>query len=63
MRGCPHESFVNDVVVMAVLSASHDTDRPLLAAIHGKDKTLVDGGNSMRHAVVMIQEMARLGWR
>ncbi|MFF2530422.1 MBL fold metallo-hydrolase [Brevibacillus sp. NPDC058079] len=47
-----------------IMHASHDTDRPILAAITGARKTLlIDAGNSPAHAALFRQELQRLGVR
>ncbi|MET3288060.1 UNVERIFIED_CONTAM: glyoxylase-like metal-dependent hydrolase (beta-lactamase superfamily II) [Brevibacillus sp. OAP136] len=46
---------------VAYLPADHETDRPILAAISGKDRTLVlDAGNSPAHARFFLTQVAKL---
>ncbi|WAH39438.1 MBL fold metallo-hydrolase [Alicyclobacillus dauci] len=43
------------------LPPSHETDRPLLAAIVGSERTLlIDAGNSSRHATLFLQQLKAL---
>ncbi|WP_151733611.1 MBL fold metallo-hydrolase [Paenibacillus tengchongensis] len=47
-----------------LMHAEHDTDRPVLAAIGGRQRTLLmDGGNSPSHARLFQKELAGRGLR